>query len=49
MPVTLDTIVKTYKMLTKNVTKKLILVKESKIFLFRQIVQVLNKMLFCQE
>ena len=49
MPVTLDTIVKIYKMLTKNVTKKLILVKESKIFLIRHIVQVLNKMLFCQK
>ena len=49
MPVTLDTTVKINKMLTKNVTEKLILVRESKIFLIRQIVQVHNKILFCQK
>ena len=49
MPVTLDTIVKIYKMLTKNVTEKLILVRESKIFLIQHIVQVRNKILFCQK
>ena len=34
MPETLDTIMKMYKMLTKNVTEILILVRESKIFSF---------------
>ena len=45
MPVTLDAIMKIYKMLTKNVTEKLILVRESKIFLIQHIVQVCNKIL----
>ena len=49
MPETLDTIMKMYKMLTKNVAEKLILVRESKLFLIRHIVQVLNKILFCQK
>ena len=45
----LDTIMKIYKMLTKNVTEKLILVRESKIFLIQHVVQVRNKILFCQK
>ena len=49
MPETLDTIMKMYKMLTKNVTEILILVRESKIFLIQHIVQALNKILFCQK
>ena len=49
MPETLDTIMKMYKMLTKNVTEILILVRESKIFLIQHNVQALNKILFCQK
>ena len=45
MPVTLDTIVKIYKMLTKNVTEKLILVRDLKIFFIGHTVQVCNKIL----